>query len=173
MEATPMESQSANPSSPVPWYLNMPFDKYAAPPADTNFTRYLQDDDPLERIQQEKAGQSDRVLTHTVKAMITRLALERSQNREREDEASNVGNLLVNFTDEPFGHNQARDGMRWSLEQNMMALSRESRTAQLAFWNDMWTLSRELLTCMETHEKQNRRSSMVRLPVYSMDPRIP
>lgn len=167
-----MENQS-NPSPPVPWYLNMPMTKYPAPPEPSKLTRYVETYDPLEHLQMDKINQSDRVLNHTVKAMITRLALERSQNREREDESQKVGNLLINFKEEPFGLNQSRDNMRWSLEQNLMALSRDSRTAQLAFWNDMWTISRELLTCMETHEKQNRRSSMIRMPVYAMDPRIP
>ena len=157
----------------TPWYLNLPIQKYAESIPGGSVSQIPLPIDPVEAMQNEKIGQSDRLLHHTAKAILTRTALEREQSRNRAEEMQIVRNHCVQFDDEPFGMNKERDSMRWSLEQNLIALGREERAAQLSFWNDIWTISRELLTCMNENEKQNRRRSMADENIQIVEPRMP
>lgn len=157
MDMNPTNLNGGDDAPTQPWYLNISMDTLKDAYPSPAFTPASYKEDPLVEMQSEKIDQSDRLLNHTAKAILTRTTLERAQARQRSEEAQVIGNHLVQFDEEPFGMNQLRDKMRWSLEQNLMALSREDRTAQLAFWNDLWTLSRELLTCLNEHEKWSRR----------------
>ncbi len=172
-EVTALQDNNDTSTQPTPWYMNIPKPET---PSNSNSPLPQKQNiyfDPLSSMQNEKIDQADRLLNHTSKAILTRLTLEREHSQERAEETRNVRDHLVQFSDEPFGVNQARDGMRWNLEQNLMALSREDRAAQLGFWNDTWTMSRELLTCMDEHEKLNRRKKMVDIPHYQLPPRQP
>ncbi len=167
----PMNSNQDYANNP-PWYMTIQMPGYKNENESSLINRNIYFD-PLSDMQHEKIDQADRLLNHTAKALLTRTSLERSHSRERDDEISQVRNHLAQFSDMPFGVNQARDGMRWSMEQNLMALSREDRQAQMSFWNDLWTMSRELLTCVDSHEKLNRRKNMMNPPVIEMMSQIP
>ncbi len=154
-------------SSNPPWYMNISL------PAKTEQQHsYPKSDfDPLSILHHEKIGQSDRLLDHTAKALLTRVSLEREQSRSRQYDVQRVRNHLIQFDDEPFGINQARDSMRWSLEQNLIALSREDRQGQLSFWQDVHNLSKDLLSNMESAESVKRRNALIE--PYVLQSRIP
>lgn len=84
-----------------------------------------------------------------------------------------VSNHIASFRDEIMGMNQQRDSMRWGLEQSLMALSREDRDAQLAFWQDLWGLSKDLLATMAEQERTQRRKSLMQVSPQSVPTRIP
>ncbi len=154
--------------------MQIPFpDSDAAAPG--NLSRYESElPDPATAIGEERLCQSNRVLNHIAKAIVTRTAIERSHTRERDAETHNVREMLLAFSDEPFGFNKSRDSMRFGLEQSLMGLARESREAEKAFWGEIWTVSTELLKTMEEHERFERRSQMIGTePAQKMPARIP
>lgn len=155
-------------NKPLPWYQNLPIQ-----PTYNQQQPTSQHFDPLLDLQNEKTDQSDRLLHHTVKALLTRVSLERNHYSARKEEMQKVSTHTASFRDEIMGMNQQRDSMRWSLEQSLMALSREDRGAQLAFWNDIQNLSKDLLTLMSEQEKTQRRNTLMQATSYVMQPRIP
>jgi hypothetical protein len=151
-----------------PWYMNLAFPQKQYEEQQPAIAEF----DPLQVMHNEKIGQADRMLDHTAKALLTRIAIEREQRRSREEDLSRVRNHLIEFEDTPVGINQQRDSVRFSLEQNLMALSREERQAQISLWNDIRAISNEMLAQSETAESVQRRRNTLIEP-YTLEPRIP
>lgn len=102
-----MAAYLQNQNNTTPWYMNLPIYNQAMNESEPANPLPMLDFDPVEAMHHEKIGQSDRLLNHTSKALLTRTALERAQSRGRQEDIQTVRNHLVQFCEEPFGNNHS------------------------------------------------------------------